>query len=137
MRALLFAILIVVIAFLAFGLWTTGSKVPARAGTPAATGGSFDTATARERGAELGEKAAVAAEKTKESLAEAGITGKIKAKMALDDTIKARRIDVSTRDGVVTVSGSVSSIAEHDRALALARETNGVTRVVDHLRIDS
>lgn len=136
MRALLFVILIVIVAFLAFGLWTSGSFVPAHARGATATSGSIDTAAARERGAEFGQKAAVAAERAKETVAEAGITTKIKAKMALDDTIKARRIDVTTTDGVVTERGTVSSTAEHDRAIALARETNGVTRVVDRLRIE-
>jgi hyperosmotically inducible periplasmic protein len=51
-----------------------------------------------------------------------------------DDSIKARGIDVTTNDGVV-ITGSVRSQAEHDRAMALARDTEGVTRVVDHLEI--
>jgi len=36
---------------------------------------------------------------------------------------------------VVTLRGSVSSTAERDRAVALARETAGVTQVVDHLTV--
>ncbi len=68
---------------------------------------------------------------------EAALTTKIKAKMALDDSVKARAIDVSTEGSVVTVSGLVRSAPEHDRVIALARETNGVTRVVDHLQMDA
>jgi osmotically-inducible protein OsmY len=68
---------------------------------------------------------------------DAAVTTKIKAKMALDDTIKARAIDVSTSGTTVTLSGRVGSRAERDRALSLARETSGVTEVVDHLRIGS
>lgn len=136
MRALLTVILIALVAFLAYDLWARGSVPPVLIGSPTATSGTIDTATARERGAALGEKTAVAAEKVKDTVTEAGITTKIKAKMSLDDTIDARRIDVSTADGVVTVSGTVSSQPAHDRALALARETNGVTRVVDRLRIE-
>jgi hyperosmotically inducible protein len=90
---------------------------------------------ARERGAELGEKAAVAAEKVKDTAREAAITTKIKAKMALDDSIKARSIDVSTDGSTVTLGGTVGSVAEHDRALALARETAGVTQVIDRLKV--
>ena len=33
----------------------------------------------------------------------------------------------------LTLSGSVRSQAEHDRAMALARDTEGVTPVDDHL----
>ena len=55
--------------------------------------------------------------------------------MALDDSVKARAVDVTTEGTVVTVSGTVRSVTEHDRVIALARETSGVTRVVDHLEI--
>jgi len=37
----------------------------------------------------------------------------------------------------VTVSGVVRSVDEHDRALRLARETSGVSQVVDHLRVET
>ena len=60
---------------------------------------------------------------------------KIKAKMALDDAVNARAIDVSTHGTTVTLQGSVRSTAEHDRALALARETAGVTQVIDQLGV--
>jgi hyperosmotically inducible protein len=53
--------------------------------------------------------------------------------MTLDDTVKAARIDVDTTDGVVTLTGTVSSQAERTRALQLARETEGVKTVHDRL----
>ena len=56
--------------------------------------------------------------------------------MALDDTVQARTIDVATSGHVVTVSGHVRSDAERARALQLARETEGVTQVVDRLSIE-
>jgi osmotically-inducible protein OsmY len=49
--------------------------------------------------------------------------------------VKARAIDVTTNGTTVTLRGTVSSRDEHDRAVALARETIGVSRVVDELRI--
>jgi hyperosmotically inducible protein len=88
---------------------------------------------ARERGAEIGEKAAIAAAKVEETVEEAALTTKIKAKMALDDSVKARAINVTTRGTTVTLSGTVESQTEHDRAMSLARETEGVTRVIDDL----
>jgi hypothetical protein len=99
------------------------------------TNGTIDTTRARERAADLGEKAAVATQKIQESVAEATLTTKIKAKMALDDSLKARKIDVSTNGSTVTVSGEVPTSAARARALALARETDGVSVVVDHLEI--
>jgi osmotically-inducible protein OsmY len=55
--------------------------------------------------------------------------------MTLDDLVQARSIDVTTTDHVVTLKGTVGSKAEHDRAVQLARETAGVTRVVDNLTV--
>jgi BON domain-containing protein len=136
-RAVLVIALIAIVAMFLFGYWTGSSWRPGTGEKPApvATTGTIDTQKARETGAEIGEKAAVAMGKVKETVSEAQVTTKIKAKMALDDLVKARAIDVSTTDTTVTLSGTVSSQAEHDRAVALARETNGVTRVVDALRI--
>jgi osmotically-inducible protein OsmY len=135
MRALLIATLLIVVVFL---IWVYPNAVPRfwESRQPAAevgTSGAVDKA--RERGAELGEKAAVAGEKLKDAAHDAAITSKIKAKMALDDSVKARAIDVSTDGSTVTVSGTVRSRAERDRAIALARETAGVTTVIDHLSL--
>lgn len=135
LRLVVVVVLLVAAGFLLFGFWA------GRAGTtqpsPAAIGtaGSSHTERARERAAELGEKAAAASAKVQETVTEAGITAKIKAKMALDDSVKARSIDVSTSGSVVTLSGTVRSVPEHDRAIALARETLGVSQVVDQLRV--
>jgi osmotically-inducible protein OsmY len=135
LRSFLAVVLFVAIAFLALGYWG-GSRFSPRSTAPSdsvGTSGSIDRA--RETGAEIGEKAAVAAKKVGDSMEEAALTTKIKAKMALDDSVKARAVDVTTNGTVVTVSGTVRSVTEHDRVVALARETNGVTRVVDHLEI--
>ena len=50
----------------------------------------IDTTAAREAGAEIGEKAATVAARVSESMEEGGLTAKIKAKMVLDDLVKAR-----------------------------------------------
>jgi hyperosmotically inducible protein len=135
--ALLVTVLLIVVAFVGVSYVTgtswSGRRAPAR--NAVGTSGTIDVNAARERGADVGEKMAVAAEKVKESAAEAALTSKIKAKMMLDDYVKARSIDVTTNGSTVTMSGSVRSADEHDRALRIARETSGVTRVVDHLSI--
>src|SRR5258708_40215045 len=88
---------------------------------------------AREEGRAVGERIAVATEKMKENVAEAALTTKIKAKMALDDSVKSRAIDVSTSGTTVTLTGTVRPGAEHERAVPPPRETAGVTHVVDRL----
>jgi hyperosmotically inducible protein len=136
-RALLVLVLLVAVGFLALGYWT-GSRVnPARTTAPQPTGtaGEVSVEKARERGAEIGERAAVATRKVAETVDEAALTAKIKAKMVLDDHVKARAIDVTTTGTTVTLSGVVGSTAERERAISLARETAGVSRVVDRLEV--
>ena len=70
-----------------------------------------------------------------QTLTEASLTGKIKAKMALDDSVKARTIDVTTSGSTVTLTGSINSAEERERAVSLARETDGITAVVDRLEL--
>jgi hyperosmotically inducible protein len=139
MRSVLIVIVIVVAVFVGYNYMTDAGMLGGRRELPApsvGTTGKIDVNAARERGAEVGEKVAIAAEKVKDSTQEAALTTKIKAKMVLDDHIKARAIDVTTNGSVVTLAGAVRSVDEHDRAVRLARETDGVTQVVDHLRVE-
>jgi len=137
LRLLLALIVIVVVGFLLLGAWTGSSITHWRTQptTTVGTTGTIDTERARQRGAQVGEKAAEAANKVEAAAHDAALTTKIKAKMALDDTVKARAVDVSTDGSTVTLSGRVDSAAERDRAVTLARETDGVTRVVDNITI--
>jgi hyperosmotically inducible periplasmic protein len=66
---------------------------------------------------------------------DAGITTKVKSKLAADDTVKAYQIDVDTKDKVVTLSGNVDSQAAKDQAVAIARATEGVADVVDNITV--
>jgi len=65
------------------------------------------------------------------SHSDAGITTAVKSKMAADDTVKASEINVDTHNRVVTLNGTVGSQAEKERAAVIARDTDGVTSVVD------
>jgi hyperosmotically inducible periplasmic protein len=114
--------------------WWSGESAPDR--DAVATAGRTGAERARDAGAEISQKATAAAAQAKEALGDGALTAKIKAKMALDDTVKALNLDVDTVDGVVTISGKVRSASERERALALARETNGVKKVVDRTTVD-
>ena len=129
------ALVVVIIAvaaafFLGYRLGDNGVEAPvsAREGIP-----DVDTAKARATGAAIGESVATGAAQAEQALTEGSLTAKIKAKMALDETVKALTIDVDTKGSVVTLSGSVNSEIEHTKAVQLARETAGVTSVVDRL----
>ena len=66
---------------------------------------------------------------------DAAVTSSVKAKLVADDLVKARPIDVETKDRVVTLSGTVESQAEENQALRLARDTTGVSDVVDKIDV--
>jgi osmotically-inducible protein OsmY len=55
----------------------------------------------------------------------------------MDASIKARRIEVDARQGVVTLRGEVASDDERAQALILARTTEGVQRVEDALTVNA
>ena len=135
-RGVLVLLVLVIAGVLAYNYWT-GNGWTLQPPTTSATG--VNAETAREKGADLARKAAdttkVAAERTSALVGEAALTAKIKSKMALDDIVEARRVDVTTRDHIVTLSGTVRSVLEHDRALQLAKETDGVTQVIDRLKV--
>ena len=62
-------------------------------------------------------------------------TTKIQAKFFADKDVKGHRINVDTKDGVVTLSGTVESEAAKSRAEQIARNTDGVRDVRDNLGV--
>lgn len=80
--------------------------------------------------------ASIALPPLEERLNDAGITASIQSRYFLDSNIKARRIEVDTRGGVVTLRGEVVSDDERAQALILARTTEGVARVEDGLTVN-
>jgi osmotically-inducible protein OsmY len=139
-RALLRLIVVLVVlvgaAGFFLGWWGNNHLYPASRTAPAVgTAGHVDAEKAREAGAAVGEKTAEAANRASQILADGALTAKIKSKMALDDLVQARSIDVSTTNHIVTLRGTVRSVAEHDRAVQLAKETAGVTQVIDKLAV--
>ena len=57
------------------------------------------------------------------------ITTKVKAELLATQDVSGLDISVETVNGVVTLSGDVDTRAEADRAIAVARNIEGVTRV--------
>jgi len=71
----------------------------------------------------------------KESLTDTTITTKIKAEYAKEKDVSATQIHVKTVNGVVSLSGTARSQAEVDRAVSIARGTQGVTSVNNDIRV--
>ena len=121
----------------------------------AATRGTAGTMTSKAKvgaektkeGAEkIGEKTKEGAEKvvdkTKEGLSKTGevitdawITTRVKSKYVGEDLLKDSDINVDTTNHVVTLRGTVMSAAGRARAVAQAKEVEGVHQVVDRLTI--
>ena len=87
---------------------------------------------ASKKGAESTKNAAV---KTKDVTADASITSAVKTKLLADTQVGGLKIDVDTKDNVVTLTGVVKSAAEKAEAIRLAKTTSGVKSVVDKLTI--
>ena len=132
LKLLLVVIVLVALGAFLFGRWTTHAKVVP--GSPAGASGPADTSNARDTGAKIGDATAKAANRAEEAIKESAVTAKIKSKMVLDDRVQARNVHVETNGTVVTLTGNVNSEAERKRAVELAKETEGVTSVVDHLQ---
>ena len=139
-RALLRFVLLIIIlaAAAAFVVGYRMSNSDSTSGTDPAvgtSGASVDVDEAREAGAKIAGKVAEGANEARRLAAGAALTAKIKSKMALDDTIEAGDINVDTDGSVVTLRGVVGSQAERERAVQLARETDGVSSIINALAI--
>jgi osmotically-inducible protein OsmY len=152
LRALLRAILVVIVVGAAIGFflgyrWSdlvSGQRDVDRPGVAGPDGTDRAVDGAREGGERAGEaigtaaeragqRASQAASEAGEVLSDASLTAKIKSKMALDDHVSASSIGVTTKDGRVTLTGTVGSDDERRRAVDLARDTKGVSGVADRI----
>ena len=86
--------------------------------------------TTREKAKELGDKVGT-------SLDDAWLYTKIMAKLVSDSNTPARRISVDVENSVVTLRGDVDSPKVRQEAERIARETDGVKRVNNRLRVNA
>ena len=63
------------------------------------------------------------------------ITTKIQAQFFLDPDVKVNPMKVTTSNGIVTLEGEVRSQAAKERAIEVARQTDGVMQVIDRLQV--
>jgi osmotically-inducible protein OsmY len=63
------------------------------------------------------------------------ITGAVELGLVTDEAVSSHMIDVTTHDGVVELSGTVSTILSRDRAAAIAESVKGVRAVVNDLTV--
>jgi osmotically-inducible protein OsmY len=78
-----------------------------------------------------------AAAKTVAVLDDASLTAKVKGALIAEPGLKTLQIEVSTKDGVVTLNGSVDTPVLKKRAVEIAGSLSGVREVVDQLVVKS
>ena len=83
--------------------------------TPAASNAMAATASAMNKAGDV--------------VSDAALTGKVKTALIADPDVKALKIDVDTKDGVVTLTGSADKTANLDRAVTVAKGVDGVKSV--------
>ena len=88
-------------------------------------------ATAKNAGDETKAMGASAGDKVDD----AAITSKVNAALAADKDLSAVKIDVDTKNGVVTLSGPAPSASARDHATNLARNVKGVNSVNNKLAV--
>lgn len=78
---------------------------------------------------EMAAGAEQAADKAGTVIDDSWITTKVKTELLADARTKGTQISVDTQQGIVTLSGTVASNAERERAVEIAQSTEGVSRV--------
>jgi hyperosmotically inducible protein len=63
------------------------------------------------------------------------IVGKINKNLIVEPNMRSLNIDVDSNNGVVTLTGIVSNSGEKNRALEIAKNTAGVVKVIDNLKV--
>ena len=66
---------------------------------------------------------------------DASITAAVKSSFLKDRAVSAWDINVDTRNGVVTLNGTVSSLEKEERAIELTQKVQGVKKIISRLTI--
>jgi hyperosmotically inducible periplasmic protein len=86
-------------------------------------------------GTVIREKAAKAGEVIVDATADARLTGAIKTKLIAEPGLSALKINVDTKGGEVTLSGSVATTNQLVRAINITLQTEGVRKVTSTLQV--
>ena len=69
------------------------------------------------------------------AIGDSAVTAKVKTALLADDNVKGLRIDVDTKDGVVTLNGTADTQANMSKAQTIARGIEGVKSVENKLTV--
>jgi len=65
------------------------------------------------------------------------ITNEVKSKIAADPTLSRSKIEVDTKDGVVSLTGTIQNPAHEQTAVRVAQSVNGVKQVNSKFTVES
>lgn len=71
-----------------------------------------------------------------QAASDSAVTAKVKSKLATNSETSAIKIGVETNAGVVTLSGTVPTDAEKNKAEQIAKNTNGVKSITNKIVVD-
>ena len=119
------------------GVTRVENNIVTRSGAKEKVKGTAGTAgeKTKEGAKKAGEKTKSGLSKTGEVITDGWISTRIKTKYMGDDNLRASDIKVDTNDHVVTLTGTVVNAAAKAKAVADAKEVEGVDRVIDKLTI--
>lgn len=127
---------VVILAMLAvadIGLSARNAAAPQSAGENIKEGAT-KTKDAVVKGAKVvGNKTKDGVSKTGEIMTDGWITSRVSGRFVNEDLLKSSNINVDTSDHIVTLKGTVVTSAGRARAGVVAKETEGVRRVVNNL----
>jgi hyperosmotically inducible periplasmic protein len=72
-----------------------------------------------------------------QTMDDATVTASVQGKLTRDKASNFTRIDVDTQRGVVTLNGVVQNVQDKSRAEILARQVDGVAKVINNLQVES
>lgn len=70
-----------------------------------------------------------------QTLTDSKVVAVVKTRLLIESEVTGSSIDVDAKEGVVTLQGEVANDAERDLAIAIAKNTADVTKVVDKLEV--
>jgi len=112
------------------------STTPSTSATPS-TGSKSDMTAPSTGSTASGSMSSPTASSAAAAVDDATITTKVKAAVMAEPGLKSTEINVDTKDGVVTLAGTVNSQDLKQRATQVAQQVQGVKQVSDQLVVKS
>ena len=91
--------------------------------------------TSAAAGLALGALTLLAGAATADPPSDASITDAIQHELAHEEIVPFNRIDVTTQDGIVTLTGSVSTVAARNQAERRTSIVRGVRSIINHIKV--